>query len=120
MSKRFKSARSSDTSACALHSNPAQRARVPMPRVESERRELARRSNDGIDVALNWHPALDELTVCVRDQRHGAYFEIRPQRHWHSTSTTTPTPTPTSRTCTKGRTGWPPRSTWSGSSQNLR
>jgi hypothetical protein len=81
MSKRFKSARSSDTSACALHSNPAQRARVPMPRVESERRESARRSNDGIDVTLNWHPALDELTVCVRDQRHGAYFEIRPQRH---------------------------------------
>ena len=48
---------------------------------ESERRELACRSNDGIDVTLNWHPALDELTVCVRDKRKGAYFEIRPQRH---------------------------------------
>jgi hypothetical protein len=46
-----------------------------------ERRELARRSSAGVDVTLYWHPVLDELTVCVRDQRHGADFEIRPQRH---------------------------------------
>jgi hypothetical protein len=26
-------------------------------------------------------PTLDELIVCVCDERHGAYFEIRPQRH---------------------------------------
>jgi hypothetical protein len=34
-----------------------------------------------MEVTLYWHPALDELTVCVRDQCHGAYFEIHPQRH---------------------------------------
>jgi hypothetical protein len=48
---------------------------------EFERRELARRSNAGVDVTLNWHPKLDELIVCVWDERHGAYFEIRPQRY---------------------------------------
>src|SRR4026209_1467046 len=47
---------------------------------ESERRELARRFSDGIDVTLYWHPALDEVIVCVWDERNGAYFEIRPQR----------------------------------------
>jgi hypothetical protein len=81
MSNKVRSARSPDTSAGAFHSRRARRARAPEPRVESERRELAHRSNGGIDVTLNWHPALDELTVCVRDQRDGAYFEIRPQRH---------------------------------------
>jgi hypothetical protein len=40
------------------------------------RRELAHRSNDGIDVTLFWHPDTDELTVCVCDQRRGAYFEF--------------------------------------------
>ena len=47
----------------------------------SERRELARRSSAGIDVTLYWHPTLDELIVCVRDERHGAHFEIHPQRY---------------------------------------
>jgi hypothetical protein len=47
----------------------------------SERRELAHRSSAGVDVTLYWHPALDELIVCVRDKRHGAHFEIRPQRY---------------------------------------
>jgi hypothetical protein len=47
----------------------------------SERRELARRSSAGVDVTLYWHPRLDELMVCVCDERHGAHFEIRPQRH---------------------------------------
>jgi hypothetical protein len=28
---------------------------------------------------LLWHPATDELPVCVCDQRHDAYFEIRPR-----------------------------------------
>jgi hypothetical protein len=42
-------------------------------------RELAHRSNDGIDVTLFWHPATDGLTVCVCDQRRGAYFEIEPE-----------------------------------------
>jgi hypothetical protein len=39
-------------------------------------RELAHRSNDGVDVTLFWYPATDELTVCVCDQKRGAYFEI--------------------------------------------
>lgn len=42
-------------------------------------RELAHRSNDGIDVTLFWHPDTNELTVCVCDQRRGAYFEIEPE-----------------------------------------
>ena len=57
-------------------------ARSPMlADVESERRELARRSSAGVDVTLYWHPTLDELIVCVCDERHGAHFEIRPQRY---------------------------------------
>jgi len=44
-------------------------------------RELAHRVNDGLEVTLLWHPATDELKVCVCDQRRGAYFEIRPERH---------------------------------------
>ena len=47
----------------------------------SELRELAHRSSAGVDVTLYWHPTLDELTVWVRDQRHGTQFEIHPQRH---------------------------------------
>ena len=80
MSKRFRSARSPDTSAGAFDGRPARLARRPSPDPDSERRELARRSSAGVDVTLYWHPTLDELTVCVRDQRHGAYFEIRAQR----------------------------------------
>jgi hypothetical protein len=40
---------------------------------------LARRSSTGVDVALYWHPTLDELIVSVYDERHSAHFEIRPQ-----------------------------------------
>ena len=46
----------------------------------SGRQELARRSSAGVDVTFYWHPALDELIVRVCDERHGADFEIRPQR----------------------------------------
>jgi hypothetical protein len=42
-------------------------------------RELAHRSNDGIDVTLFWYPDTDALAVCVSDQRRGAYFEIAPE-----------------------------------------
>jgi hypothetical protein len=48
------------------------------PKIRSTR-ELAHRSNDGIDVTLFWHPDTNELTVCVCDQRRGAYFEIEPE-----------------------------------------
>ncbi len=47
----------------------------------SERRELAHRSGAGVDVTLYWQPILDELLVCVRDERHGTHFEIRPSRN---------------------------------------
>ena len=66
MRSSLKSARSPDSSAGAF---------------ESKRRELARRSSAGVDVTLYWHPTLDELIVSVWDERHGAYFEIRPQRY---------------------------------------
>jgi hypothetical protein len=66
MSSSFTSARSPDSFAGAF---------------ESERRELARRSSAEIDVTLYWHPTLDELIVCVWDERQGAYFEIRPPRY---------------------------------------
>ena len=81
MSKTFESARSPDTSAGAFDSRPKRRARCPLANVESERRELARRSGAGVDVTLYWHPTLDELLVCVNDKRHGAHFEIRPARN---------------------------------------
>jgi hypothetical protein len=68
MSKRFDS--SQEQRACSSFPNP-----------ESERRELAHRSSAGVDVTLYWHPTLDELTVSVCDERHGAHFEIRPRRY---------------------------------------
>jgi len=39
-------------------------------------RELDRRSNDGIDVALLWNPRTDRLFVAVEDDRHGDSFEL--------------------------------------------
>ena len=47
----------------------------------SQRRELAHRVNDGLEVTLSWHPTRDELMVSVCDQREDTYFEIRPERH---------------------------------------
>ena len=47
--------------------------------IQHPARELAHRTNDGIEVTLFWRPATDELLVCVCDQRRGAYFEIRPE-----------------------------------------
>ena len=44
-------------------------------------RELAYRTGDGIEVALFWQPDDDELSVCVCDQRRGAYFVVRPEPH---------------------------------------
>jgi hypothetical protein len=44
-------------------------------------RELAHRSNDGLEVTLLWHPARDELTVCGSDHRTGARFKIQAERH---------------------------------------
>ena len=80
MSKRFRSARSPDTSAGAFDGRPARPTRRPFPDPDSERRELARRSSADVDVTLYWHPTLDEVIVRVCDERHGARFEIRPRR----------------------------------------
>lgn len=41
-----------------------------------EFRELAHRSNDGLDVALVWNQASDNLAVTVHDQRSGCTFEL--------------------------------------------
>ena len=81
MSTSFRSASSLDISAGAFDGRPARLARRPSPNPDSERRELARRSSAGVDVTLYWHPTLDDLLVCVLDERHDAYFEIRPQRY---------------------------------------
>jgi hypothetical protein len=39
-------------------------------------RELAHRASDGIEIVLFWHELSNDLTVCVSDQRTGAYFEL--------------------------------------------
>jgi hypothetical protein len=39
-------------------------------------RELAHRASDGIEVVLFWQELNNDLTVCVSDQRTGAYFEL--------------------------------------------
>ena len=43
-------------------------------------RELAHRSNNGVDVTLSWQPGTDELLVCVYDEWRDVYFEIQPER----------------------------------------
>jgi hypothetical protein len=39
-------------------------------------RELAHRSGDGLEVSLLWDPRDDSLSVCVRDTREGARYDI--------------------------------------------
>lgn len=46
-----------------------------------ESRELAQRTNKAVEVTLSWQPETDELLVSVCDQKHGTYFEIRPERY---------------------------------------
>ena len=48
--------------------------------IDTRFRELAHRSNNGVDVTLSWHAETDELLVCVYDERRNVYFEIRPER----------------------------------------
>jgi hypothetical protein len=43
---------------------------------DSPTRELAYRANDGVEVALLWHPIEDRLTVSVADERAGDQFEL--------------------------------------------
>jgi hypothetical protein len=46
-----------------------------------QRRELAYRSRDGMDVALLWHPVTNEIVVRVWDQRQSHRFDVRPHPH---------------------------------------
>ena len=48
--------------------------------IDTQFRELARRSNNGVDVTLSWDAETDELLVCVYDERRDVYFEIHPKR----------------------------------------
>ena len=41
-----------------------------------ERRELAHRSGDGLEVSLLWSERTGSLSVTVRDERSGAGFEL--------------------------------------------
>ena len=47
-------------------------------RSNSQRRELAHRRADGLDVTLLWHPVTNEVVVRVWDQRQNDRFEVRP------------------------------------------
>ena len=48
--------------------------------IDTRFRELAHRSDNGVDVTLSWLAETDELLVCVYDERRDAYFEIQPRR----------------------------------------
>jgi hypothetical protein len=41
-------------------------------------RELARRSNSGIEVVMLWSETTGSIRVCVSDQGEGTYFEFGP------------------------------------------
>jgi hypothetical protein len=60
--------------------NMTTRAHNALTGIDTRLRELAHRSNSGVDVTLSWHAGNDELLVCVYDERRGAYFEISPER----------------------------------------
>jgi hypothetical protein len=81
MSKLFRPAKGSELSAAPVNgvsersTNPTLLEHEPLPR------ELAHRSNEGLEVTLLWDPTRDELTVCGSDRRTGARFEIHPLRH---------------------------------------
>jgi hypothetical protein len=78
MNKIFRSADSSRRSAAPVNACPEQAIHATLLENDPGPRELARRSNAGLEVTLLWHPARDELTVCGSDHRTGARFEIRP------------------------------------------
>jgi hypothetical protein len=43
---------------------------------QAQFRELACRTNDGVEVVLFWHMPTNTLTVAVSDECTGAYFEL--------------------------------------------
>jgi hypothetical protein len=44
--------------------------------LETTTRELARRTNDGVEVTLLWSPAADRLTVVVEDAKLNERFQL--------------------------------------------
>jgi hypothetical protein len=48
--------------------------------IDTRFRELAHRSNNGVNVTLSWHTETNELLVCVYDEVSDVYFEIQPAR----------------------------------------
>jgi hypothetical protein len=62
----------------------------------SERRELASRSSDDIEVTLWWDPRIDAVAVSIWDWKRDTHFELAADRHraldvfYHPFSYTTP------------------------------
>jgi hypothetical protein len=81
MSKIFGSTKSSRLSPASVNGLSEQSTDPTLLENDPGPRELAHRSNYGLEVTLLWHPARDELTVYGSDHRTGARFEIRPVRH---------------------------------------
>jgi len=48
--------------------------------IDTQFRELARRSNNGVDVTLLWDAETDQLLVCGYEERRDVHFEIQPER----------------------------------------
>jgi len=48
--------------------------------IDTQFRELARRSNTVSTSRFSWDAETDELLVCVYDERRDVYFEIHPER----------------------------------------
>jgi hypothetical protein len=81
MSKIFRSTKSSQLSAAPVNSAYLEDTPRGLRERDPQPRELAYRSNDGLEVTLFWRPGRDELTVCGSDHRSGVSFKIRPERH---------------------------------------
>jgi hypothetical protein len=56
------------------------RAHKRSTNIDRQFRELAHRSNTGVNVTLLWHVDTDTLLVCVYDERRDVYFELYPAR----------------------------------------
>lgn len=80
MSKIFKSTKSRHLSAAPVN-GLYQEATRGLGEADPQLRELAHRSNDGLEVTLFWNAGSDELAVCGCDHRSGVSFNIRPEHH---------------------------------------
>jgi hypothetical protein len=81
MGKIFRSTKSGEPSAAPVNGFSEQSIDPTLLEPDSGPRELAHRSDGGLEVTLLWHPARDELTVCGSDHRTGARFELRAEHH---------------------------------------